>query len=517
MLSSRALPLGLLALTLSMVPGCAQGGAGIDTFDSGFAPRDGGRSDARLPLDAVMPLDVGMVPDAGIEVDAFMPLDDAGRDGGPVDGGGHDANVGERCRGVDCSSRDTACMVGQCQPATGLCTAVPRDNGTSCDDGNPCTTGDMCMAGSCTAGAARDCSGMNSACAMGTCNRTTGACVATPVGNGTSCDTNPSDCVSEICDSGSCLPRPASECSPCGPGGTNVCSGGTCGPAPSTVSYDFETGLPDGWSVGGTSGWVIDTSRAHGGTRSARSGAIGDRGTSSMSATFTVSRPVRVFFWYATSTEVNYDWLEIFVDGVRQARWSGTHDWTQGAAFMGAGTHTLEFRYTRDASGGAGGAGTDQVWIDDVSVVAAPPAIEFEDAALPAGFTTSGSVGWSVDTTRPRSGTRSARSGAIGNWQTSSLWRTITLSHPATMSYWYSVSSQQHGDFLELWINGVRRERHAGEVAWSFTSYPLPAGTHQVEWRYVKDSTVANGTDRAWIDDVITGEEPPSGEPICGS
>lgn len=236
-----------------------------------------------------------------------------------------------------------------------------------------------------------------------------------------------------------------------------------------------------------------------------------------MSASFTVSRPARVFFWYATSTEVNYDWLEIFVDGVRQARWSGTRDWTQGAAYIGAGTHTLEFRYTRDASGGAGGVGTDQVWIDDVSVVAAPPAIEFEDTALPAGFTTSGPVGWNVVTSRARSGTRSVRSGAISHLQTSTLRRTITLSHPATMSFWYSVSSESGKDFLEVWINGVRYEQHAGEVAWTFTSHPLPAGTHEVEWRYVKDWTFSGGMDRAWIDDVITGEEPPSGEPICGS
>jgi hypothetical protein len=265
--------------------------------------------------------------------------------------------------------------------------------------------------------------------------------------------------------------------------------------------------------VGAANGWIIDGSRFRSGSNAAHSAAIGNNGSSSMTATFTLSRPARVVFWYATGTEPGYDWLEIWVDGAQQARWSGTNDWTQGAADIGAGTHSLEFRFTRDSSGGDGG---DRVWIDDVSVVAAPPAIGFETGP-PDGFTTSGPAGWTIDTSRPHSGSRSVRSGTVGDNQTSILYRTIVLSRPATMSYWYSVSSEQHADFLELWINGVLRERASGTVGWTFTSYPLPAGTHAVEWRYMKDFSAISGTDRAWIDDIVTGEEPPSGEPICGS
>jgi hypothetical protein len=279
------------------------------------------------------------------------------------------------------------------------------------------------------------------------------------------------------------------------------------------LTFDFESGLPTGWSVGGTQGWIIDGSRVHGGTRSAHSGPITHGNTSSMTANITVSRAARVAFWFNTSTEANFDWFEIYVDGTRQARWSGTNAWTQGAADLSIGTHTVEFRYVKDPSTSEG---DDRVWIDDVRVEAVPAPIGFESGSLPAGFTVAGMAGWFVDTSRPRTGTYSARSGAIADSRQSILQRNIMLSSPAIVTFWYSVSSESIHDNFEVWIDGARRTRASGEVPWTFASYALAAGMHTLEWRYIKDISESNGSDRAWIDNLQTGETSPTPGPICG-
>jgi len=34
-------------------------------------------------------------------------------------------------------------------------------------------------------------------------------------------------------------------------------------------------------------------------------------------------------------------------------------------------------------------------------------------------------------------------------------------------------------------------------------SFPVPAGQHTLEWSYNKDVSVSNGSDAAWIDDIV--------------
>jgi hypothetical protein len=54
---------------------------------------------------------------------------------------------------VDCSELDSPCLVGSCDPDTGDCLALPRDDGTSCDDGLFCTEEDQCLRGECAGSA----------------------------------------------------------------------------------------------------------------------------------------------------------------------------------------------------------------------------------------------------------------------------------------------------------------------------------------------------------------------------
>ena len=84
------------------------------------------------------------------------------------------------CAGApkDCTALDSQCAVGVCA-ADGTCEAQPVAG--SCDDGDPCTLADSCSAGVC-AGAVMDCSALDAPCQQGTC--VDGACEAQPVACG---------------------------------------------------------------------------------------------------------------------------------------------------------------------------------------------------------------------------------------------------------------------------------------------------------------------------------------------
>ena len=52
-------------------------------------------------------------------------------------------------------------------------------------------------------------------------------------------------------------------------------------------------------------------------------------------------------------------------------------------------------------------------------------------------------------------------------------------------------------------MDGVQQQRWSGEVDWTSFSFPLPGGTHTLEWRYTKDPSFSSGLDAAFIDNVL--------------
>lgn len=118
---------------------------------------------------------------------------------------------------ADCPAADDECQQATC--AAGVCGVEDKADGEACDDGVFCTENDACAAGSCVAGAPRVCMPANE-CNTAACDEAAGACVDTPVVDGTPCDdgdqcTEISSCLLGVCEKGeSC---PSTECS------TNVC------------------------------------------------------------------------------------------------------------------------------------------------------------------------------------------------------------------------------------------------------------------------------------------------------
>lgn len=122
----------------------------------------------------------------------------------------------------------------------------------------------------------------------------------------------------------------------------------------------------------------------------------------------------------------------------------------------------------------------------------------FVEAICPSGnltFFTSGDAEWYVDTDS------TARSGAIGDSQSTSL--STTLIGPGTLSFRACSSSESSYDKLEALLDGTSFASVSGERTWTQYQKSVPAGSHELVFRYSKDGSVANGRDCCWIDDVV--------------
>jgi len=120
---------------------------------------------------------------------------------------------------------------------------------------------------------------------------------------------------------------------------------------------------------------------------------------------------------------------------------------------------------------------------------------------LKLGWFASDGLPWLVTNNTVLAGNFSARSGAIGNSQTSSLMVTTNFGGGAA-SFYFKVSSEPDWDFLNFYVDGVLQQRWSGEIDWTSFSFPLPGGTHTLEWRYAKDSSLSAGLDAAFLDNV---------------
>jgi hypothetical protein len=70
------------------------------------------------------------------------------------------------------------------------------------------------------------------------------------------------------------------------------------------------------------------------------------------------------------------------------------------------------------------------------------------------------------------------------------------------------VSSEDGYDFLELWVDGVRRSRVSEFTDWQKMNYRVLNGKHALKWRYTKDESAAWGGDCGWVDRVQFTPDP---------
>ena len=130
-----------------------------------------------------------------------------------------------------------------------------------------------------------------------------------------------------------------------------------------TFTEGFESGMT-GWTTGGTANWFVTTPGQDGTGQCVRSGAITHSQNTYIERTFLVGGGGGTLtFWWNVDSEKSYDFLEFWLDGVKQAAISGLGTASSGGADTGPpygwefktyslteGSHTLRWNYVKDSS-----------------------------------------------------------------------------------------------------------------------------------------------------------------------
>jgi hypothetical protein len=249
------------------------------------------------------------------------------------------------CVGVakDCSGSPLAeCNQVSCDPTSGLCVGTPDSDldGNACVlTGNPCDVNKACLGGQCVGGVAKDCSSLDVACALGSCDPTSGMCLQTAAPVGTTCSDGVEACQTGACDgSGKCVATVAPDGSTCNDHNActqaDTCSAGNCNGTPVAgctryLAEGFESCSTNGWTLAGD--WQCGTPTAASpvkpfdGTGVLATQLDGSYDNNQTFAACTATSPTidlttathpTVLFWAWSSCEVNDGWiLEVSANG----------------------------------------------------------------------------------------------------------------------------------------------------------------------------------------------------------
>jgi hypothetical protein len=264
--------------------------------------------------------------------------------------------------------------------------------------------------------------------------------------------------------------------------------------APQTLSYAVDnTNLT--FNSGASSKWFWQNAKRYYDGDSAQSGNVFDNQESSMQTS--VTGPGTLSFYWSVSSEKNCDYLRFTIDGVQMDSISGSIGWTKRSFSIPSGTHTLKWRYTKDAEGAAG---LDCGWVDKVEWIKGSQTISYAVESPSLIFMTGGSTGWYWQNFSSYYGEDAARSGNIEDRQ--NLWMQTTVTGPGELSFYWKVSSQSGSDFLRFFVDNTSKGAISGNGGWAKKSFAIPSGKHSLKWRYDKDSAGSDGADCGWIDKI---------------
>jgi hypothetical protein len=120
----------------------------------------------------------------------------------------------------------------------------------------------------------------------------------------------------------------------------------------------------------------------------------------------------------------------------------------------------------------------------------------------------SGNQPWQITQENVFEGLFSARSGLIGNDQSSAISVDMNVVVDDSISFFRKVSceddpSNDNYDWMGFFIDDVEIARWDGEYEWSRVAFPVSAGQRTFKWVYVKDYSVVGGADACWIDNIV--------------
>jgi hypothetical protein len=128
---------------------------------------------------------------------------------------------------------------------------------------------------------------------------------------------------------------------------------------------DFETAdfmnIP--WNFSGNAGWAIDSSVFFEGGYSAKSNTV----THSQKAEILIETEYptqgKISFKAKASSELNYDFIKFYIDGVEKKKISGQTGWIDCSFAVSEGSHIFKWSYIKD---GTTTANSDCAWLDYV-------------------------------------------------------------------------------------------------------------------------------------------------------
>ncbi|WP_299595740.1 vWA domain-containing protein [uncultured Microbulbifer sp.] len=106
-----------------------------------------------------------------------------------------------------------------------------------------------------------------------------------------------------------------------------------------------------------------------------------------------------------------------------------------------------------------------------------------------------------ADSSNNANGNYILQAAPISHGQTSSF-EFVSVS-AESISFDYSVSSEQNYDTFEFYIDGVQVLQESGAADWqTYTSETLSSGSHTFTWVYRKDVSESGNSDTAWVDNI---------------
>ncbi|MFW9849910.1 MAG: fibronectin type III domain-containing protein, partial [Candidatus Thorarchaeota archaeon] len=247
------------------------------------------------------------------------------------------------------------------------------------------------------------------------------------------------------------------------------------------------------WTTGGAADWLIDTSVYKVGGSSLRSGNIDDFDVSWIETI--VEGPATISFDWRVSSEINYDFLKFYIDGIEQLKISGSPSWAHISRTITTwGSHILRWTYIKDYSISRF---SDCGWIDNLMIHDADYAIENPDLEWSSG----GDAEWLISSSTYYTGSSSLQSGDVDNYEQS--WIEATIFGPVVISFDWRTASETNYDFLRFYIDGTEQNKISGYTSWAHISHTINTwGSHTLRWAYTKDYSVSSYSDCGWIDNI---------------
>lgn len=110
---------------------------------------------------------------------------------------------------------------------------------------------------------------------------------------------------------------------------------------------------------------------------------------------------------------------------------------------------------------------------------------------------------WTIISDGAYQGNYSAKSGDVSDYGNSDLMISLETMGEGEISFYRKVSSEDGWDFLNFFMDGIKLGEWSGEADWEQFSFPVTQGSHILKWTYEKDQNTSNGSDCAWLDNIV--------------